>query len=192
MSETADIVPAAKKSRSTARRRFALSFLVLIVATFFIWRYVRASDGRAFANAVSNASHLTLYEGLPHQTFERESFVNEQRTKPTIVRLAYPFYSEPLQLSDADNSALKQILSDADTFEQFYAESLCGGFHPDFAVEFEHDSIRYTALLCFGCSEAKVTRGGAGTRYELNAAAAQKLKALLATYRKNRPPKKVD
>jgi hypothetical protein len=141
-----------------------------------------------FTAAIASADRMTLLEGLPHQHFERELLESERRSKPVRELDGYPFYQAPLALSAADAKRLMLLLSDPATFQRFSGEKLCGGFHPDHAVEWQQGSRSYRALLCFGCHEVKLSGPGIDQRYDLTDAAAGELKALLSPYRQNRPP----
>jgi hypothetical protein len=82
---------------------------------------------------------------------------------------------------------LTQVLSDAESLQRFGGEKKCGGFHPDYAIEWVRGADRYQAQICFGCGEAKLFGPGIDSRHTLSAGAATQLKDVLATYRRNRP-----
>jgi hypothetical protein len=133
------------------------------------------------------AEALVLHEGLPHQMFESDLLQEELRTKAVERLDGYPFYREPLALAAEDAKRLSRILGDPATYKPFSGEKLCGGFHPDYAVEWHVGSDRYLVLICFGCHEAKRSGPGLKTRDDLAYAAYNELQALLKGCRKNRP-----
>ncbi|HWU89392.1 MAG TPA: hypothetical protein VN253_19160 [Kofleriaceae bacterium] len=162
-----------------------LMFAMLPMAVF---AQAACSDSTGkLATAIDGADRMTLHEGLPHQHFERELLESERRSKPVRELDGYPFYQAPLALSAEDTKRLAQLLSDPATFQSFSGEKLCGGFHPDFAVEWQKGPRSYRALLCFGCGEAKLFGPGLDERYDLAKLAKSKLEALLGRYRQNRP-----
>lgn len=170
------------------RRTWLLAALfVILIAAYLIWSVVDARAARSFADAIARADQLTLYEGLPHQMFERAVLEHELKSKPTIRLHDYPFYSQPLSVSVEDAKRLREILSHRKTFESFAVEKKCGGFHPDWAIEFQSDSRRYRALLCFGCGEAKISTSSSPSRYDLQDLAKEELEKILTRYRTNRP-----
>jgi hypothetical protein len=142
--------------------------------------------------AVRQAEKVALYEGLPHQMFESHLLEEERRTKAVQELNGYPFYQEPLTLTSGDAQRLSGILSEPATYQPFSGEKKCGGFHPDYAVEWHVGADRYRALLCFGCHEAKLFGPGLESRNDLNRAAYDELQELLKGYRKNRPATKIE
>jgi hypothetical protein len=54
------------------------------------------------SKGTSQTLSLTLYEGLPHQTWETELLIKELATKKTIDIHGYPFYERPLRVSADD------------------------------------------------------------------------------------------
>jgi hypothetical protein len=148
------------------------------------------SNPQAFTDAVRGAQTLVLHEGLPHQMFERDLVEEERRTKAVQDFHGYAFYEATLDLSEEDANRLTQILSDPSTFKPFSGEKKCGGFHPDYAVEWQDGDRRYWALLCFGCHEVKLFGPGIESRNDLEANAYSKLQVLLKNHRKNRPDTK--
>ena len=141
----------------------------------------------AFTGSVASAEKMTLWEGLPHQGFESDLMESERRSKPVQELHGYWFYEEPLAPSAEDAKRLTQLLSDPATYKPFSGEKKCGGFHPDYAVEWQKNSNTYRALICFGCDEAKLFGPAIDERHDLNEQAMQELEALLTKHRKNRP-----
>lgn len=133
---------------------------------------------------LTTATSLTLYEGLPHQRYDKELLAEELRTKKTLEFHAFPFYVETLKLSQADRTELVAALSDADAFRPFRGEKTCGGFHPDYALVWSAAGEERMVLVCFGCNEIKVYGPAGERRYDIRD---PRLKAVLRDYQKNRP-----
>ena len=140
-------------------------------------------------SAISKADAVALYEGLPHQTFEKDRLEGEKATNKTVSLFGYPFYAAPLPLKSDDSKKLLAALSDARSYRDFGGEKLCGGFHPDYAVEFEVGKVKYHVLVCFGCGEAKLCGPKRGLRVDLSGDGQQDFAALLKPNRQNRPEK---
>jgi hypothetical protein len=137
---------------------------------------------------LKQADRLVLYEGLPHQYYERKALESEQKSKPTVILHGFTFYRETLELRAGDGDRLKALLGDPSSFSPYSGEKKCGGFHPDYAVEWSAGGQVYRTLICFGCFEAKVYGPSGGTTYDVGLDVQEHFKALLEPYRKNRPP----
>lgn len=163
------------------RKRLKLLLLIfLVILTWYLTQHLW------FASAVTSASTLVLHEGLPRR-FERDTLQQELGTKPTRIIHGYNFYQLQPQVDDADVQTLKRILSSSATYEWWLGPTLCGGFHPDYALEWETQRTSYYALLCFGCMEVKVRGPVAWNLYSLSDESAEELKTLLDKYRTSRP-----
>lgn len=142
----------------------------------------------SFVEGVRNASKATLYEGLPHQHFEKQALEKELASKATVQLREFPFYKETLALSEADDRALREIVNAGGTFATLVKAKKCGGFHPDYCVEWRgDDESDYGMLVCFGCHEAELYSPGETVRFDIQGAAYAQLGSILKPYRKNRP-----
>jgi hypothetical protein len=139
---------------------------------------------------IGQADRLTLFEGLPHQLIERELLASERKTKQTVDLHGYPFYSEPLALMPEDAEKLKALLGDATRFASFSGEKRCGGFHPDYAVEWTVEGQVYHCLVCFGCGEVKIYGPLGESRFDMERDTEKRLRSVLWAYEKNRPAAK--
>jgi hypothetical protein len=137
---------------------------------------------------LKQAGRLVLYEGLPHPMYEAQALAAEKKAKPTVTLHGFPFYRETLDLKPGDRERLEAMLSDRHTFSAYSGEKKCGGFHPDYAIEWSASGQTYQALICFGCFEAKIYGPKGGTTYDVGSGVQNRFKELLTPYRKNRPP----
>lgn len=126
---------------------------------------------------------LLLFEGLPHQAWERAAFARERAREDVIELAGWPFYRDPMPLSDETADVLTSMASAAGSFRTFGGEKRCGGYHPDFALAWVGPTERAMALLCFGCNEALLVDGGDPVRADLHA----DFSGVLRSYRVNRP-----
>lgn len=140
------------------------------------------------STTIKQARHLVLYEGLPHQMYEPQTLAAEKQAKPTVTLHGFPFYRETLDLKPGDDERLKALLGDPRSFSAYSGEKKCGGFHPDYAVEWSAGGHTYRVLICFGCFEAKIYGPKAGATYDVGSELQRQFKDLLTPYRKNRPP----
>ena len=71
----------------------------------------RFDQNKSVFDGVQNATKLTLYEGLPHQLFERQELKQERASKPTIIIHHFPFYRETLGLTRKEAFSITGIAS---------------------------------------------------------------------------------
>lgn len=140
---------------------------------------------------IRSADSVVIHEGLPHFRWEAQQLENELATKPNVARHNFPFYQETLKPSDADAQALRDLVCADGAFRAFQGFKSCGGFHPDYCVEFQSGGTSIEMLICFGCGEARVYGSRRETYCEFEPATEETLKKLLEPYRKNRPPRKI-
>ena len=152
-----------------------------------------------YLGSLKRGVKLTVYEGLPHQMFEADLLEKERKTKPivkfTVTPKAtqtetkktenYAFYKTPLKLKDEDLESIRDLLSSANTYSAWAGAKACGGFHPDFAVEWTSDGKTMRALICFGCGEIILAGGGQDLLYDNTNS--KELEKILKQYQRNRP-----
>lgn len=169
------------------RRRLILVATIVAIAPgiVLLLRPRRPSLGET----LPQAEGLVLYEGLPHQMYEEDAYRAEVSSAKTIQLAGYPFYQTPLTLRGEDLKSLRAMLEDGDLLDEFTGEKKCGGFHPDYAVEWSSGGETFRVFLCFGCGEALVEGPrGKVERYDLVRGKREGLIELLKKQRKNRPP----
>jgi len=138
--------------------------------------------------AIGRASRVDIYEGLPHANNEEQAFRAEKAgVKPVVELAGFSFYQGPLTLSPTDRTALIAVLRTAETYQTFTGEKKCGGFHPDYAVEWRDGAATRTTLICFECGEVKIAGPNAEHRYDLAPKAREALRQVLTPYRRHRP-----
>src|SRR6516165_3185263 len=89
---------------------------------------------KLLVEGVKKANKVVLYEGLPHQFFDKDLLEQELKNKKTVKVHDYPFYAETLALKDEDAKRLTELFCAADSFAKFRGPKRCGGFHPDYCV----------------------------------------------------------
>jgi len=137
---------------------------------------------------MTEAISVNVYEGLPHHMFERDLLTTESKRKDTEMIGSFGFYTPPIAVTNPE--VLKRILSSPDTIQMFAGEKRCGGFHPDYVVQWSsEDGSRFFAQICFGCHEIIYSDGKNEYRYDFESEPFEKLKKELAPYAKKRPKK---
>jgi hypothetical protein len=143
---------------------------------------------KPFAAQVQRANTVILYEGLPHQAWQPEAHTNELATKKTVVLGEDPFYAEPLRLSPSDVEKLRRLYCDPSSFRPFGGMKACGGYHPDYCIEWHADTKKLFVQICFGCHEMKTFSDGKILYCDISPGAFETFETILKSYRKNRPP----
>jgi hypothetical protein len=176
-------------ARLTTRRARQAAALVMLLGMVALGVIVTGCSGPPpAARTLAQAGRILLYEGLPHPMYEPRVLESEKKSKPTVDLHGFPFYRELLELKPGDVERLKALLGDPATFRPYSGEKKCGGFHPDYAVEWSAGDTVYRSLICFGCFEAKLYGPEGGTTYDVGRDVQDRFEALLQPYRKNRPP----
>ena len=166
--------------------------LAVSLAYYFINRQDTSTNFRnlpKFTSAVKNADRVVLYEGLPHQGNEHNLFEQELRAKKTVQIHGYPFYEETLPLKGEDATKLLDLYCDPSSFRPWMGLKSCGGYHPDYCIEWHVGKDVYLALICLGCWEIKSYGPKTELYCDVENDAMDKFKAILKPYQKNRPPR---
>jgi hypothetical protein len=146
-----------------------------------------------FTKAVTKAKTVAVYEGLPHQHFEPSLLEAERKEKKTVKLHGFDFYADPIELKPELTKQLNARGSDRNSYSRYRGAKLCGGFHPDWCLEWKDGDQTYRLLLCFGCGEAKLHGSKIEALTELNEEQKKQWSDLLDPLYKNRPkrePKK--
>ena len=139
-----------------------------------------------FVQGLRHADRMILHEGLPHHE-EAELLATEKRTKSTRVLHGFPFYREALEVASTDDTEIRRLLGDTRSFEKSEGVRLCGGFHPDYAIEWRYQDGTFRMLICFGCEEINVYGPDRSLYCVLKNDPAKEVRTILQKYRKNRP-----
>ncbi len=138
-----------------------------------------------YRTTVSAAKSLLIYEGLPHQMWDRELLATEIKRKDTTEIWDFPFYTPSVDATNADE--LRKLLSNPASLRVYRGQKSCGGYHPDFCISWQAGKVNYYALICFGCHEIVFYNGKNSVNYDLETAAMEKFEQLLARYEAKRP-----
>jgi uncharacterized sulfatase len=153
----------------------------------------RESARQAFAQVatptrtIARAKGITIYEGLPHQRWEMDLLDKELKTKQTVELNGFPFYQEKRLLEPEDAAALARTLSDVKSFEVWSGGKFCGGYHPDYCLEWRDGEDIFRAQICLGCHEITFFGKDLEIYCDIHEDAFEKLEPVLKKYQKNRP-----
>jgi hypothetical protein len=136
---------------------------------------------------IQKTGDVSLYEGLPSEFWEPELRAQERKQKKTIDLHGYPFYEEQLVLQGKDAEQLSILLSAKTSFQRYRGSKPCGGYQPDYCLQWKSNSTVTYVLISLECGEVKIF-GPKGELYcDLSSGADRTLEQLLGSYRKNRP-----
>lgn len=142
---------------------------------------------RPLVALVGKAKTVVLYEGLPHQYREKVVLEQELKNKKTVQLGGYPFYDTAIKPGEAEAKKLVALCTDQKTFSRWTGEKLCGGYHPDWCIEFHTAEGVCRVHVCYGCGEAHVDGPKNNVESDFNDDALEQIATILQTYRKNRP-----
>jgi hypothetical protein len=167
---------------------FASAACLIVVASICAAMVGRASSkiNDTVLLSIAQASDVVVYEGLPHQSREAKLLAEELKTKETVELHGFPFYKQTLSISHEDQRLLATALSDTHGYRLNKKGTVktCGGFHPDYAVNWTADGRDNCVLVCFGCCDLRVYGGEHEAIYSIRNS---RLENALQSYRQNRP-----
>lgn len=134
----------------------------------------------------SSASTIYVYEGLPHQTFGAELLEQELKRDDVIHLHDFPFYNPKVALAKEHQRTLQELFTTKNILP-FSGEKNCGGFHPDYVLEWDFENQAAHILICFGCNEIKIVHNNKSSRHDLTPRTLEQLEEVLIHYMKKRP-----
>ena len=137
--------------------------------------------------ALAKAKKFDLSEGLPHPAKETPLFSAEAQRKDTQQITGFFFYKPDQKLDPATTENLKKIIADSNNLTEWKEHKTCGGFHPDWSLNWRRGWSKDRALICFSCEEIIYISGDYQLRYNLTPAATKQLKSLLNPFKAKRP-----
>lgn len=141
---------------------------------------------RAERAAILGSKSLTLSEGLPHPAKEPHLFPAEEKRRDTREIAGFPFYKPDIKPDPGRLDRLRRLLASPASFAE-WKQKRCGGFHPDWSVNWRSGRDNIHALICFGCQDIIILGPDQQLRYGLTAAAFKQLKSDLVPLRSKRP-----
>ncbi len=102
---------------------------------------------------------LTVFEGLPHQTYNREQLAEELKSKDTVFRHSFPFYQAPILPAAEDVRQLNALIKATKSFEAWTPKK-CGAFHPDYSLVWNNNGQTIEIQVCLGCDDIRAYHGG--------------------------------
>jgi hypothetical protein len=122
-----------------------------------------------FLKSVSEAESMIIYEGLPRAS--DDELANIKQKHETVDIDGWSFYSAPLAASPSIIEKLRSTLVDYRAFEPYTGVKFCGGFHPDFCVQWKVGEQTHNALVCLRCFELAYVEPSGKRTFDFNDAA---------------------
>ena len=144
-------------------------------------------DLSPICKVIASSEMVRLFEGLPHQSFEKELLARELAANEIVHFADFPFYEGQMELQEPEAMLLTESFSQTSTYEPHVPGKLCGGFHPDFAAEWIHPSGTVRVLICFGCRECLLFTNNVRLKSDINNEAYARLYESFSRLRKKRP-----
>jgi hypothetical protein len=144
------------------------------------------AEYKPVARAIRKADRVVLYEGLPHHLYP-DLLKKELQEKQTIEYHGFPFYTDLLDVREDDANRLVELSGNPESVQQMEGVKACGGFHPDYMIEYHVGEEVYRVLVCFGCHEVKVYGPRAELHGDMSDEASETFRAVLVAYHRNRP-----
>src|SRR4051812_48116871 len=124
---------------------------------------------------IRQSGEVVLYEGLPSEFWEPQLLEREVNRKKTIRLRGYSFYDERVALRPADAEQFTALFSAKGSFKRYRGPKVCGGYHPDYCVEWKAGDAATRALICLECGEVKIFGPQAELHCDLSPDAGQRL-----------------
>ncbi|MCC7422713.1 MAG: hypothetical protein IT428_20730 [Planctomycetaceae bacterium] len=137
-------------------------------------------------SSIRGPQDVVLREGLPSGFWEPELRVQALRERATIERHGYRLYDARLPATEEDCAQLTAIFASSTSFAPRRSAKQCGGFYPEYGIDWNTGEETTTALISLECGEVKLHSPKSDLYCDLSPAAASKLKSLL-TDRQTKP-----
>jgi hypothetical protein len=136
------------------------------------------------ASAIARADSVTILQGLP-RTWTLSTPECDSTVITTIA--GYWFFRDPATIRGVERKEIEEIMTAKNSFEPWAGEKLCGGFHPDFCLQWHCAEAVHRALVCFGCHEVIYAGPQGSVRCDLGDKAYREFQGLLAGHKKHPP-----
>ena len=103
---------------------------------------------------------VALYAGLPSEFWEPQLRELEVSRKRTVRLHGYLFYDERLELKGEDAERLTALLSTERSFQRHRGAKTCGGYEPDYCIEWKSGDATTRILICLECGRPRSSGRG--------------------------------
>jgi hypothetical protein len=138
------------------------------------------------ADFISSSGSLEIYEGLPHDVWERNAYESEKSSKDTVQIEGTYFYRKPVEVPEEAKRQLKTLSVAKSSFVPYGGPNACGGFHADWCLVWKNGDDVRSVHICFGCHEMMSFKNGTRQVY-CDISDQSRFQALLNPLRAQRP-----
>jgi hypothetical protein len=140
--------------------------LAMVICTFlFLVSTVRTEEKdpsadmanlKPLAAGIQKAGALTVYIGVSRiPTAPLPPGVKAPEEKTMAIR-GYQFHEKTYAAGEKESAQLKALIGNEKNFSKWEGPKPCGGFHPNYCLEWKDGEKVYQVFLCYGCEEAKI------------------------------------
>jgi hypothetical protein len=175
------MTPPANRPSKKRRRLVVLTILVALLwipAYRFVW-YARVAwdflppkPDRDFSQLAkvlppADAHLVAIHRGLPHQYHKKQQLLHDLYLTRNRELGGYRFYLGPATPSQELGARLTTMLQNASVFYPYSEGKQCGGYHPDFCLEWHSSQGTFLGLVCTGCGEILFVGNGMEVQCDL-------------------------
>lgn len=127
---------------------------------------------------IQKAETLVVYRGFPR----REALTDDEpepKKDPNVALRGYLFQPRAYACDEKATAKLREICSTKAAFKKWRGPKKCGGYHPDYCLQFKNGDTVTSVLLCYGCNEAKFFGSKANLYVDADAAALEAIQVIL-------------
>ncbi len=142
---------------------------------------------RTVLEGLRKPGEIAIYAGLPSEFWEPQLREEEASRNRTVRLQGYLFYDDRLELKGEVVERLTSLLTAERSFQRRRAAKKCGGYDPDYCIEWKSNGSTTYILICLECGEVKLLGPRAELYCDLSPETGQNLDQWLKPYQK-RPP----
>lgn len=169
-----------------------ITAILLVVASWRVWpafsvySRINLSGARTDVHPAAedlppDGAPVEFLHGIPHQSAEPGRFLMKTIFAPRKVRRGHVFSASPPETDAGAMTRLVSVLRDPSSYLIWQGEKMCGGFHADWYLRWESGGSVREIVICEGCGEALLFRGGGSVRCDLTPEATERIAEVTRT-----------
>jgi len=114
-----------------------------------------SSQQRASADILRTAHHVHIYRGLAHPHADPGRYQKQVAQGGWVEFHSFKFHNQPVDLPAGTSAKVLELYRDPSSHEALATKTTCAGFHPDYALVWNHGGRQRVLQICYGCHEWK-------------------------------------